>query len=103
MLLFSQVFSFREIKKRGSTKNPHIQLLLLQEAEPERTEERRRCSQPAVSTPVTSGRAAMEGCFSFFWLQISRIHKRKHNRVKTWTRHVDLFQKDFIFVPINEA
>ncbi|XP_029705420.1 sentrin-specific protease 6 isoform X2 [Takifugu rubripes] len=31
------------------------------------------------------------------------IHKRKHNRVKTWTRHVDLFQKDFIFVPINEA
>ncbi|XP_010780126.1 sentrin-specific protease 6-like [Notothenia coriiceps] len=31
------------------------------------------------------------------------IHKRKHNRVKTWTRHVDLFQKDFIFVPINES
>lgn len=31
------------------------------------------------------------------------IHRRKHNRVKTWTRHVDLFQKDFIFVPINEA
>ncbi|CAJ1077718.1 sentrin-specific protease 6 isoform X1 [Xyrichtys novacula] len=30
------------------------------------------------------------------------IQKRKHNRVKTWTRHVDLFQKDFIFVPINE-
>lgn len=33
----------------------------------------------------------------------SRIQKRKHNRVKTWTRHVDLFQKDFIFVPINES
>lgn len=32
-----------------------------------------------------------------------RIQKRKHNRVKTWTRHVDLFQKDFIFVPINES
>ncbi|XP_061785904.1 sentrin-specific protease 6 isoform X2 [Nerophis lumbriciformis] len=31
------------------------------------------------------------------------IHKRRHNRVKTWTRHVDLFQKDFIFVPINES
>ncbi|XP_062857945.1 sentrin-specific protease 6 isoform X2 [Trichomycterus rosablanca] len=31
------------------------------------------------------------------------IPKRKHNRVKTWTRHVDLFQKDFIFVPINES
>ncbi|XP_034018509.1 sentrin-specific protease 6 isoform X2 [Thalassophryne amazonica] len=31
------------------------------------------------------------------------IQKRKHSRVKTWTRHVDLFQKDFIFVPINES
>uniref|UniRef100_A0A8C9THZ4 Sentrin-specific protease 6 n=1 Tax=Scleropages formosus TaxID=113540 RepID=A0A8C9THZ4_SCLFO len=31
------------------------------------------------------------------------IQKKKHNRVKTWTRHVDLFQKDFIFVPINES
>uniref|UniRef100_A0A3Q2CIY4 SUMO specific peptidase 6a n=1 Tax=Cyprinodon variegatus TaxID=28743 RepID=A0A3Q2CIY4_CYPVA len=31
------------------------------------------------------------------------IQKKKHNRVKTWTRHVDLFQKDFVFVPINEA
>ncbi|XP_028846303.1 sentrin-specific protease 6 isoform X2 [Denticeps clupeoides] len=27
--------------------------------------------------------------------------ERRHSRVKTWTRHVDLFQKDFIFVPIN--
>ncbi|XP_057679341.1 sentrin-specific protease 6 [Corythoichthys intestinalis] len=31
------------------------------------------------------------------------IPKRKHNRVKTWTRHVDLFEKDFVFVPINES
>ncbi|KAM6954374.1 sentrin-specific protease 6 [Aplochiton taeniatus] len=31
------------------------------------------------------------------------IQRRKHNRVRTWTRHVDLFQKDFIFVPINES
>uniref|UniRef100_A0A3B5KRN4 Ubiquitin-like protease family profile domain-containing protein n=1 Tax=Xiphophorus couchianus TaxID=32473 RepID=A0A3B5KRN4_9TELE len=34
---------------------------------------------------------------------VNLIQKRKHNRVKTWTRHVNLFQKDFIFVPINEA
>ncbi|XP_046553939.1 LOW QUALITY PROTEIN: sentrin-specific protease 6-like [Haliotis rubra] len=27
---------------------------------------------------------------------------RRHTRVKTWTRHVDLFEKDFIIVPINE-
>ncbi|XP_048239758.1 uncharacterized protein LOC124111405 isoform X2 [Haliotis rufescens] len=27
---------------------------------------------------------------------------RRHTRVKTWTRHVDLFDKDFIIVPINE-
>ncbi|MBN3272456.1 SENP7 protease, partial [Polyodon spathula] len=31
------------------------------------------------------------------------IQQRKHKRVKTWTRHVDLFQKDFIVVPINES
>lgn len=66
MLFFSQVFSFREIKKRGFTKNPHIQLLLLQEAKPERTEEHCRCSQPAVSTLFTSGCTVTEGCFSFF-------------------------------------
>ncbi|XP_078698709.1 uncharacterized protein LOC144926108 isoform X2 [Branchiostoma floridae x Branchiostoma belcheri] len=27
---------------------------------------------------------------------------RRHSRVKTWTRHVDLFSKDFVIVPINE-
>ncbi|XP_040205910.1 sentrin-specific protease 6 isoform X2 [Rana temporaria] len=31
------------------------------------------------------------------------LQQRRHGRVKTWTRHVDLFQKDFIFVPLNEA
>ncbi|XP_043926037.1 sentrin-specific protease 6 isoform X2 [Protopterus annectens] len=31
------------------------------------------------------------------------LPQKRHGRVKTWTRHVDLFQKDFIFVPINEA
>ncbi|XP_062326167.1 sentrin-specific protease 6 isoform X2 [Osmerus eperlanus] len=29
--------------------------------------------------------------------------KLRHSRVRTWTRNVDLFQKDFIFVPINES
>ncbi|XP_069493353.1 sentrin-specific protease 7 isoform X3 [Ambystoma mexicanum] len=28
--------------------------------------------------------------------------QRRHHRVKTWTRHVDIFKKDFIFVPVNE-
>ncbi|KAM9320043.1 sentrin-specific protease 7 [Gastrophryne carolinensis] len=28
--------------------------------------------------------------------------ERRHQRVKTWTRHVDIFKKDFIFVPVNE-
>ncbi|XP_036356506.1 sentrin-specific protease 6 isoform X3 [Octopus sinensis] len=27
---------------------------------------------------------------------------KRHAQVKTWTRHVDIFQKDFIIVPINE-
>ncbi|XP_072264640.1 sentrin-specific protease 6 isoform X2 [Pyxicephalus adspersus] len=31
------------------------------------------------------------------------LQQKRHGRVKTWTRHVDLFQKDFIFVPLNEA
>ncbi|KAK6187615.1 hypothetical protein SNE40_005598 [Patella caerulea] len=29
-------------------------------------------------------------------------HVKRHSKVKTWTRHVDLFEKDFIIVPINE-
>ncbi|XP_056412159.1 sentrin-specific protease 7 isoform X2 [Hyla sarda] len=28
--------------------------------------------------------------------------QRRHHRVKTWTRHVDIFTKDFVFVPVNE-
>ncbi|KAG8004431.1 Sentrin-specific protease 7, partial [Nibea albiflora] len=26
----------------------------------------------------------------------------RHQRVKTWTRHVDIFTKDFLFVPVNQ-
>lgn len=50
---------------------------------------------------------------SFFYKQLSRkrvagedcasvpdAHTR-HQRVKTWTRHVDIFTKDFLFVPVN--
>ncbi|XP_051633982.1 sentrin-specific protease 6 isoform X2 [Manacus candei] len=31
------------------------------------------------------------------------IQQKRHGRVRTWTRHVDIFEKDFIFVPLNEA
>nr|XP_033791314.1 sentrin-specific protease 6 isoform X2 [Geotrypetes seraphini] len=31
------------------------------------------------------------------------LQQKRHGRVKTWTRHVDIFQKDFVFVPLNEA
>ncbi|XP_062378897.1 sentrin-specific protease 6 isoform X1 [Sardina pilchardus] len=31
------------------------------------------------------------------------LKKRRHDRVKSWTRHVDLFEKDFLFVPINKS
>ncbi|XP_013776519.1 sentrin-specific protease 6-like isoform X1 [Limulus polyphemus] len=30
------------------------------------------------------------------------VQERRHNRVKKWTRHVDIFQKEFIIVPINQ-
>nr|CAB3265971.1 sentrin-specific protease 6-like [Phallusia mammillata] len=29
--------------------------------------------------------------------------ERRHRRVQKWTRNVDLFEKDFVFIPINEA
>ncbi|XP_043927535.1 sentrin-specific protease 7 isoform X2 [Protopterus annectens] len=52
---------------------------------------------------------------SFFYRRLTRkenssteesrylsVQHRRHQRVKTWTRHVDIFTKDFIFVPVNE-
>ncbi|XP_010768324.1 sentrin-specific protease 6-like, partial [Notothenia coriiceps] len=51
---------------------------------------------------------------SFFYKQLSRRRAageedafipdrdRRHQRVKTWTRHVDIFSKDFLFVPVNQ-
>ncbi|XP_075870757.1 uncharacterized protein LOC142880662 isoform X2 [Nelusetta ayraudi] len=51
---------------------------------------------------------------SFFYKQLTRRdnasegntkdscqRQRRHQRVKTWTRHVDIFKKDFLFVPVN--
>ncbi|XP_041115477.1 sentrin-specific protease 7b isoform X2 [Polyodon spathula] len=51
---------------------------------------------------------------SFFYKQLTRkdtpkegaanisAQHRRHQRVKTWTRHIDIFDKDFIFVPVNQ-
>ncbi|XP_069577356.1 sentrin-specific protease 7-like isoform X2 [Brachyistius frenatus] len=52
---------------------------------------------------------------SFFFKQLSRRQaageddapsvpdrQMRHQRVKTWTRHVDIFTKDFLFVPVNQ-
>ena len=33
---------------------------------------------------------------------LSCQRQRRHQRVKTWTRHVDIFNKDFVFVPVNQ-
>ncbi|XP_065184433.1 uncharacterized protein LOC135815120 isoform X2 [Sycon ciliatum] len=33
---------------------------------------------------------------------ISNSHQEMHDRVKKWTRNVDIFDKDFVFIPINE-
>ncbi|XP_061484154.1 sentrin-specific protease 7 isoform X2 [Rhineura floridana] len=30
------------------------------------------------------------------------IAQRRHRRVKRWTRHINIFSKDYIFVPVNE-
>ncbi|XP_016298518.1 sentrin-specific protease 7-like isoform X3 [Sinocyclocheilus anshuiensis] len=51
---------------------------------------------------------------SFFYKQLTRrdnanedststpAQVRRHQRVRTWTRHVDIFDKDFLFVPVNQ-
>uniref|UniRef100_A0A8B9R6L4 Ubiquitin-like protease family profile domain-containing protein n=1 Tax=Astyanax mexicanus TaxID=7994 RepID=A0A8B9R6L4_ASTMX len=51
---------------------------------------------------------------SFFYKQLTRkdniseeerrniTQYRRHRRVKTWTRHVDIFSKDFLFIPLLE-
>uniref|UniRef100_A0A4W5QNS9 Uncharacterized protein n=1 Tax=Hucho hucho TaxID=62062 RepID=A0A4W5QNS9_9TELE len=30
-----------------------------------------------------------------------KARDRRHQRVRTWTRHVDIFNKDYLFVPVN--
>lgn len=52
---------------------------------------------------------------SFFYKQLTRRdnaseggisescqRQKRYQRVRTWTRHVDIFSKDFIFVPVNQ-
>ncbi|NXL44072.1 SENP7 protease, partial [Podilymbus podiceps] len=51
---------------------------------------------------------------SFFYKCLTRTEKnaegdlkvsvaqRRHRRVRTWTRHINIFSKDYIFVPVNE-
>ncbi|KAF0046347.1 hypothetical protein F2P81_002876 [Scophthalmus maximus] len=52
---------------------------------------------------------------SFFFKQLSRRRApgeddapslpdrhMRHRRVKTWTRHMDIFRKDYLFVPVNQ-
>ncbi|XP_069724102.1 sentrin-specific protease 7 [Phaenicophaeus curvirostris] len=51
---------------------------------------------------------------SFFYKCLTRTEKnsegdlkvsaaqRRHRRVSTWTRHINIFSKDYIFVPVNE-
>ncbi|EHB14875.1 Sentrin-specific protease 7, partial [Heterocephalus glaber] len=31
------------------------------------------------------------------------VAQRRHKRVRTWTRHINIFNKDYIFVPVNES
>lgn len=35
-----------------------------------------------------------------FYLKMAQT---RHKRVRTWTRHINIFNKDYIFVPVNES
>lgn len=39
--------------------------------------------------------------FSFLYFHLS-TSDRMHSQVRTWTKNVDIFEKDFVVVPINE-
>uniref|UniRef100_A0A672TEH9 Sentrin-specific protease 7-like n=1 Tax=Sinocyclocheilus grahami TaxID=75366 RepID=A0A672TEH9_SINGR len=51
---------------------------------------------------------------SFFYKQLTRKDTscpeetsstapyKRHQRVRTWTRHVDIFSKDYLFIPVNQ-
>uniref|UniRef100_A0A8C9DAW0 SUMO specific peptidase 7 n=2 Tax=Panthera TaxID=9688 RepID=A0A8C9DAW0_PANLE len=45
--------------------------------------------------------------FNFLYVKyifhIPRMAQRRHKRVRTWTRHINIFNKDYIFVPVNES
>ncbi|OBS57658.1 hypothetical protein A6R68_11214 [Neotoma lepida] len=34
---------------------------------------------------------------------VQKMAQRRHKRVRTWTRHINIFNKDYIFVPVNES
>ena len=34
---------------------------------------------------------------------IPRMAQKRHKRVRTWTRNINIFNKDYIFVPVNES
>jgi Ulp1 family protease len=44
----------------------------------------------------------MEAILYLFIFFSDRLPVKRHARVKTWTRKLDLFEKDFIVIPINE-
>ncbi|XP_072554967.1 uncharacterized protein [Paramormyrops kingsleyae] len=64
---------------------------------------------------VPKGMAERSHIFSsFFYKQLTRRggageeqagvspKRRRHHRVRTWTRNVDIFNKDFLFLPVNQ-
>ena len=44
---------------------------------------------------------------SFFYEKLSTVPNfsttQRHEKVKRWTKKNDIFEKDFIFIPINQA
>lgn len=105
VLHVSQIFSLWEARGGGCQQVARVQLVFLQESHEEWPEGEPRQHRFIVSLKSKVHTVIWCLCIPKYYVRQLpySIQERRHNQVKTWTRHMDLFNKDFIFVPINQS